>query len=305
MEKILVTGHKCPDTDTICSAIVMAKVQSEIRNEECEAVRLGEINKETEYALNYFKVEKPRMIENISEGQKIILVDHNEFTQSVEGIEKAKIEMVVDHHRIANFQTSEPLYYIAKPVGCTATLIFEICKQNNIKLDSKMAGMLLSAIISDTLLFKSPTCTELDKKMAEELAKVANVNAEEYGIEMLKAGTDLDIFTEKQLIELDAKNFTKDGVKYRVAQVNTVSIPDVLKRQEKIEKEMNAYIEENELDLFVLAITDILNSDSEIIALGKRVDIIEKENKLENNRILLKGVVSRKKQIVPMIENNI
>ena len=305
MEKILVTGHKNPDTDSICSAIVMAYMQTQKRGEECEAVRLGELNKETEYALKYFGVEKPRLIENVEEGQKIILVDHNEFTQSVDGIEKAKIDTVVDHHRIANFQTSEPLYYIAEPVGCTATILYELCLMNNQELDSKKAGLLLSAIISDTLLFKSPTSTAKDEEMANKLAKIANVDINIYGLEMLKAGTELDSFTPEQLINLDAKNFETNGVKYRIAQVNTVDIAKVLERQESIENEMNKYIAENGVELFVFAITDILNSNSEIIALGKRTDIIEKENKLENNRAFLEGVVSRKKQLVPLVDRNI
>jgi manganese-dependent inorganic pyrophosphatase len=233
------------------------------------------------------------------------LVDHNEFDQSIEGIEKAKIERVIDHHRIANFKTSEPLYYYAEPVGCTATILYGLYVRNGIEIESKIAGLLLSAIISDTLLLKSPTCTKIDEDAAYDLAKIANVDINKYGLDMLKAGTDLDGFTEDELVRLDTKNTEKDGVKYSVGQVNTVSIPDVLKREEKIKEAMNKYIEEKQIELFVLAITDIVESNSEIIALGNRVDIIEKSVKLEDNKALLEGVVSRKKQILPMIEKNI
>lgn len=304
MEKILIFGHKNPDTDTICSAIVMEYLQKQI-GEESEAVRLGEINKETEYALNYFKVEKPRLIEKVEENQPVILVDHNEFSQSVDGIEKAKILKVFDHHRINNFQTAEPLFYYAEPVGCTGTLMYKIHKMNNIEINPTMAGLMLSAIISDTLLFKSPTCTECDKKVAEELAKIANVDIENYGLNLLKAGTDLDDYTEKELVNLDAKQVEKNGIKFVIAQVNTVSIPDVLKRQEKLEEAIKNEISEKGLNLFILAITDILNSNSEIIALGNRIDIVEKSYKLENNRAFLEGVVSRKKQLLPVIDKNI
>ena len=304
MEKILIFGHKNPDTDSICSAIVMEYLQKQI-GEESEAVRLGEINKETEYALKYFKVEKPRLIEKVEENQSIILVDHNEFSQSVDGIEKAKILKVFDHHRINNFQTTEPLFYYAEPVGCTGTILYKMHKMNNIEIDPKMAGLMLSAIISDTLLFKSPTCTECDKKVAEELAKIANVDIEKYGLDLLKAGTDLDDFSEKELVNLDAKEFEKNGVKVVIAQVNTVSIPEVLKRQPKLEEAINNEISSKGLDLFVLAITDILNSNSEIIALGNRTDIVEKSYKLENSRAFLEGVVSRKKQLLPTIDKNI
>jgi len=164
-----------------------------------------------------------------------------------------------------------------------------------------------SAIISDTLLLKSPTTTEHDRKALEELGKIANINIEEYGLEMLKAGTDLDDFSEEELINLDAKSLDKNGTKFVIAQVNTVSIEDVLKRKEKLESAMNKEIEEKGLSLFVLAITDILNSNSEIIALGEKVDVVEKGfgKKLENNTAFLEGVVSRKKQLLPAIDKNI
>ena len=305
MEKILVFGHKNPDTDAICSSLVMADLQTKIRGEEVISCRLGNLNEETKYALNYFKVEEPKLIEKVEEGQKVILVDHNEFTQSVEGIEKAKIEAVVDHHRINNFKTSEPLFYYAQPVGCTSTVLFELYNTNNIKIEPQIAGLMLSAIISDTLLLKSPTTTEKDKKAVEELAKIADINYEEYGIEMLKAGTNLDKYTEEELIRLDAKTMEKEDVKYIIAQVNTVSIPDVLKRKEKIEKEIEKEIEAKKLDLFVFVITDIINSNSSAIVLGERKYAISKTYEIKDNVAKMPGVVSRKKQVVPLVEKNI
>ena len=303
MSKILVFGHKNPDTDTICSAIVMAEMQKKM-GIDAEAVRLGEINKETEYALNFFKVDIPRLIDRVEENQEVILVDHNEFQQSVDGIEKAKINTVVDHHRIDNFKTTEPLFYHAEPLGCTATILYRIGKINEMQFEPKFAGLMLSAIISDTLLFKSPTCTEVDKKVAKELAEIANVDINVYGLDMLKAGTDLDAYSEEELIDLDAKTIEKNGLKIVISQINTVSIPEVLKRQEKLEQAINKTIEKENLALYTLVITDILNSNSELIALGKRTDIIEKSYKLDNNRAFLEGVVSRKKQILPMIDKN-
>lgn len=305
MEKLLIMGHKNPDTDSICSSIVFAEIQRKMTGEEVEAVRLGNINKETEYVLKYFGVEPQRQIERVEEGQQVILVDHNEFTQSVEGIEKAKIMGVVDHHKIANFQTTEPLFYMAQPVGCTATIIYEICLMNNIEISKQMAGLLLSSIISDTLLFKSPVCTVKDIEMANKLEKIAEINKEEYGLEMLKAGTKLDGYTEEELLNIDLKKYEKDNVKYIVAQVNTASIEDVIKRQSGIEEAMKKIIDENSSDLCLFAITDIINSNSEAIVMGKRTDIIEKTYKIENNRIFMPGVVSRKKQITPFIEANI
>ena len=305
--KILIFGHKNPDTDTICSALVKEILNKKKGCEKSKAVRLGNLNKETQYALKYLGLEEPELIEKVEEGQEVILVDHNEFNQSVEGIEKARILEVVDHHRISNFETSEPLYYTARPFGCTSTILFEEFKQNNIEIEKIEAVLMASAIISDTFLLKSPTTTEHDRKALEELGKIADINIEEYGLEMLKAGTDLDDFSEEELINLDAKSLDKNGTKFVIAQVNTVSIEDVLKRKEKLEVAMNKEIEEKGLSLFVLAITDILNSNSEIIALGEKTDAVEKgfEKKLENNTVFLEGVVSRKKQLLPSIDKNI
>ena len=304
MEKVLVFGHKSPDTDSICSTLAMANLQTKLRGEEVIPCRLGELNEETKYALKYFEVEAPKFIEKVEEGQNVILVDHNEFSQSVAGIENAKIIAVVDHHRINNFQTSEPLFYYAQPVGCTATILLELFKANNIEIEPKIAGLMLSAIISDTLLLKSPTTTDKDKKAVEELAKIANVDISKYGLDMLKAGTDLDKYTEDELIRLDAKCIEKEEIKYVIAQVNTVSIPDVLKRKAKIEEEMNKEILAKGLSLFVFVITDIVNSNSQAIELGHRTELISKSYEIDDDIAVMPGVVSRKKQILPLIEKN-
>ena len=305
MEEVIVFGHKSPDTDTICSSIVMADLQTKIRGEKVVPCRLGEINEETKFALKKFNVEEPKLIEKVEEGQRVILVDHNEFSQSVEGIKNAKIEAVVDHHRINNFETAEPLFYYAQPVGCTSTILFELYKANNIEIPAQMAGLMLSAIISDTLLLKSPTTTEKDKKALAELAKIADIDVNIYGLDMLKAGTNLDKYTEDELIRLDAKKIEKEDIKYVIAQVNTVSIPDVLKRKAKIEQEINKEILAKGLSLFVFVITDIVNSNSEAIVLGDRVDAISKTYEVNDNIAVMPGVVSRKKQVLPLVEKNI
>ena len=306
-EKILIFGHKNPDTDSICSAMVKQRLNRRMGYTKCYAGRLGELNKETKYVLDYLNIEEPELIEKVEEGQEVILVDHNEFNQSAEGIEKAKIIGVIDHHRISNFETSEPLYYTARPYGCTCTILYKEYKQRGLEISKEEAILMASAIISDTLLLKSPTTTEHDKRALEELGKIANININEYGLEMLKAGTDLDDFSAKELINLDAKSLNKEDTKYVIAQVNTVSIEDVLKRQNELEEAIKNEINEKGLNLFVLAITDILNSNSEILVLGEKSDIVKKafDVKLKENRAFLEGVVSRKKQLLPNIDKNI
>ena len=306
MSEILVFGHKSPDTDSICSAIVMADLEKYLGNDTGVACRLGEISKEKAYALNHFNVEAPKYIENVEEGTRVILVDHNEFIQSVNGIEKAKIMKVIDHHRICGFQTAEPLFYMAQPVGCTSTILFEIYKMNNIEINPTIAGLMLSAIISDTLLLKSPTTTKKDVKAVEELAKLANVDYRVYGLDMLKAGTDLSDYSTEELINIDAKCVDMNGNKVKIAQVNTVDIESVFENQTELEAVINNTISNENLDLFVFAATDIVNSNSEALVLGKRADIVEKAYnvKLENNRAFLPGVVSRKKQMLPIMQEN-
>ena len=303
MEKVLIFGHKNPDTDTICSAIAYADLKSKL-GWNVEPVRLGEVNGETAFALERFGFAAPRLVEAVAgEAKEVILVDHNERQQSVSDIDQVRVVEVIDHHRIANFETSGPLYYRAEPVGCTATILGKMYKENGIEVPANIAGLMLSAIISDSLLFKSPTCTEQDVAAARELAGIAGVNAEEYGLDMLKAGADLSDKTIEQLITLDAKEFDMGGSKVEIAQVNAVDVNDVLSRQSEIEAALNGIIERKGLDLFLFVVTDILNNDSVGLALGKAADAVEQAYsvKLADNKAVLKGVVSRKSQIVPVL----
>lgn len=306
MEKIFIFGHKSPDTDTIISSLVMENLERKTGNQGAKAYSLGKPNKETKFILNYFKVEEPELLEKIEEQANVILVDHNSFAQSVQGIEKANILKVVDHHCISGFETATPLFYIAEPVGCTSTILYELYMMNKVEIEPTIAGLMLSAIISDTLLFKSPTCTKKDIEAATELAKIANIDIEKYGMEMLKAGTDLSDFSAKELINLDSKEFEANGMKFQVAQVNTACIDDVLQNKLELEDEINTFIKENNIDLFLFVITDIINSNSQAIVLGEKVNIAERafNIKLEDNMAFLPGVVSRKKQIIPVIKEN-
>ncbi len=302
MTNILIFGHKNPDTDTICSSIVYNNLKR-LQGMDTEAVRLGEINDETKYALEYFNVTLPRLMEEVEEGQHVILVDHNEFQQSANGIEKAVVREVIDHHRIANFETAAPLYYRAEPLGCTATILKKIYEEQSVHIDKKMAGLMLSAIISDSLLFKSPTCTLQDKVAAEELAKIAEVNAEEYGLAMLKAGASTTDKSAETLISLDAKEFVLGADKLVVAQINTVDANEVADRKEELEAAINAELSSKGLSAYVFVITNILTSDSEVLVLGEKQDKVAAAfgKTLENDFMTLEGVVSRKKQVVPQI----
>ena len=296
-------GHNNPDTDTVTSAIVLADLQNALGN-AATAYRLGELNKETAFVLDYFKVAAPELLTAVDGSDTVMLVDHNEFAQSVDGIEKAMPYMVVDHHRVSGFNSSEPLWFRVEPVGCTATILYKMYLENDVEIKPEIAGLMASAIVSDTLGFKSPTCTELDEAVCLKLAQIANIDIETYGLEMLKAGTDLSDLTVNQMLSIDAKVFSLNGLTAEIAQISTVDIASVMARQEAIEAEMETIIAEKSLDLFMCVITDVMNSNSQTIALGNRVDLVEIafNATLEGNSAFLPGVVSRKKQIVPPLE---
>ncbi|WP_042224337.1 manganese-dependent inorganic pyrophosphatase [Oceanobacillus manasiensis] len=301
MEKTLIFGHKNPDTDTICSALAYADLKKKL-GVNAEPARLGTVSKETQFALDYFGVEAPALIETVgTDVKEVILVDHNEFQQSVDNIKDVRIAEVIDHHRIANFETREPLYFRAEPVGCTATILNKMYKENGVAVSKEIAGLLVSAIVSDSLLLKSPTCTKEDVDAAYELAGLAGVNLETYGLEMLQAGADLSDKSVTELLTMDAKEFAMGDAKVEIAQVNAVNTNAIYAFQDDIDTEIAQIIKDKDLDLFLFVVTDILNNDSEVLALGSGKEKVEKAFDVslgDNNRSLLKGVVSRKKQIV-------
>ncbi|MBO1198361.1 manganese-dependent inorganic pyrophosphatase [Staphylococcus simiae] len=303
MAKTYIFGHKNPDTDAISSAIIMADFEQLRGNDSATAYRLGDINAETQFALDTFNVTAPELLTDNLDGQDVILVDHNEFQQSADTIADATIKHVVDHHRIANFETAGPLYYRAEPVGCTATILYKMYKERGFEIKPEIAGLMVSAIISDSLLFKSPTCTEEDVNAAQELKDIANVDLDVYGLDMLKAGASTTDKSVEFLLDMDAKSFTMGDYVTRIAQVNTVDIDEVLDRKSELEKAMLTNSAEEKYDLFVLVVTDIINSDSKILVVGAEKDKVgEAFNvQLEDDMAFLTGVVSRKKQVVPQI----
>ncbi|MFL1695383.1 manganese-dependent inorganic pyrophosphatase [Weissella kandleri] len=296
MAKKLVFGHQNPDTDTIASAMGAAYLLQEVYHEETEAVALGEPNAETQYALDYFGLSSLRVIEK-ADTKEVVLVDHNEKAQSVANLDDVEVVGVYDHHKI-DFTSASPIWFTNKPLGSVATILYYEFQANQIEIPKAIAGMLASAIISDTLLLKSPTTTKLDQPALAGLAQAAGIDDyEAYGMDMLKAGTDLSQRTAQELIDGDAKSFDFNGHEFRIGQVNTVDIEDTLNRQAEFEAAMQA----SEYNNFLFVITDILNSNSKAIFVGPDAAEVEKafNAKLDNNVIDLPGVVSRKKQVVP------
>ena len=305
MSKIFVFGHQNPDSDAIGSSLAFAYLAKEAYGLDTEAVALGTPNEETAFVLDYFGVEAPRIVTSAKEEgvDTVILTDHNEFQQSISDIADLTVYGVVDHHRVANFETASPLYMRLEPVGSASSIVYRMFKESNVEVPKALAGLMLSGLISDTLLLKSPTTHETDHQVAKELAAIAGVNLEEYGLAMLKAGTNLASKSAEELIDIDAKTFELNGNQVRVAQVNTVDIAEVLERQAEIEAAIQKAQADNGYSDFVLMITDIINSNSEILALGSNTDKVEAafDLVLENNHAFLAGAVSRKKQVVPQL----
>lgn len=304
--KILVIGHKNPDTDSICSAISYAELKKEL-GQTVEAVRLGDLNKETKFVLNYFKVDVPKLLKEIKskgnediKSQKVILVDHNEFTQAVDGIENAVIEEVIDHHRV-DFKTSGPLYYRCEPLGCTCTIVAKMYKENDIEPSEEIAGLMLSAIISDTVLFKSVTCTDEDRKMAEYLADLAGVDIQEYGKDMIAAGASIEGEDMYKLIKSDMKLFDMGDSKFTISQVMLSGLDKVLNDKKNIQKLMNQIRKEENANTSVLMLSDIVLAGTELLFVGEDEDMVRKAFDIPSDKdsIFLQNVLSRKKQIVP------
>lgn len=303
MSKLLVFGHQNPDTDAITSAIAFAHYLNEL-GVEAEAVAFEGPAEETAFALAHFNHQAPRVIKTVSnEVSAVALVDHNEFQQSAPDINDVEVKYVIDHHRIANFETPNPLYYRSEPVGCTNTVVYKMYQEKGIEIPAQIAGLMASAIVSDTLLFKSPTCTQEDIDAAKDLAVIAGIDLDSYGMDLLKAGTNLDSKTSEELLGLDAKTFPMGDKSVRVGQINTVAIQDVLNRQEELTSLMAAQNAAENYDLFVLMITNIVDSDSTLLVVGNGADKAEAafDVVLENQTVFLPGVVSRKKQIVPQL----
>ena len=302
MSKVIVIGHKSPDTDSIAAAITYSNLKREL-GMDAAAYRAGELNKESKFALDYFGVEAPEFIDHVEAGQQVILVDQNEAKQCVDGIKDAEVIELVDHHRIGDFETASPIFILFCPVGCVNTIIYNLYKLNNVKPSRAMAGMMLSAIISDTVLFRSPTTTDKDREAVKELAELAGVNYEEYGMEMLKAGADISDYPAEKLAGNDTKEFESAGKVFTVGQISVMDVEPINAKKADImaalEKNRAAY---NYVASYLM-VTNILTEDTYLWFTDGAKDVAEKAfNKTaEDNCVYLPKVMSRKKQVSPQL----
>ena len=416
-KQIFVTGHKSPDTDSICSSIAYAKLQ-QLQGVDAVPIRAGEINKETAFALDYFHVEAQLIVKDFYvkvgdavhtevealkvsaslkdaanwfaahessiapvadngnfvgvvdraslaeefiktvtgqelstvkdlmhdpdlffstkdnghdvpadgqyavvddgkyvglvcadcvagvEKQKVMLVDHNEKKQIIDGIDEAEIVSVVDHHRIGGtLDTTAPIFILFQPVGCTATIITSLYKQAHIDIPKEIAGLLLSAVISDTVLFRSPTCTQQDKDAAAELAAISGVDVETYGMDMLKAGANVSDLTPEQIASSDMKEFSDSGKTFTISQVQVMDTADLLSQKTVLLGALEKMRAAKQYDACFLMITSIIDESTNFIFAGNMDETVSKAfgKDVLDKEVYLPKVMSRKKQIVPPI----
>lgn len=234
--------------------------------------------------------------------KRIVLVDHNEKQQAVHGIENADILGIIDHHKIGSLETPVPVMFRNQPVGCTSTIIWQMYLENGVKITKPIAGLLCSAIISDTLLFRSPTCTELDKQAAEKLAEIAGIDMEQHANEMFRAGSNFQSKTAEEICYQDFKTFTAGEVLFGVSQISAMSREELDEVKERVLPYQATIMEERKLNMVFIMLTDILNESTELICMGKGADeAVEKAfyKQKMNDGFRLRGVVSRKKQLIP------
>lgn len=307
-QPIKIFGHLVPDTDTVASAIAYTWYYNNVRKQSAEAFVLGELNKETAYILKRFGFETPKTLDILNESDQIVIVDTNNIDELPTDMHKAELLEVIDHHKLSGgITTASPVSITMRPMASTASLIYTVLNPELHPLPAELAGLMLSAIISDTLEFRSPTTTNEDKEIATELARIANIDTHELATEMFKAKSDISDMNAEDLIMMDSKVYEVAGKKIRFSVVETTNVEQPLSRIEEIKKGIFDHIEKNsDTDDILLFIIDIVNEQATpIVATENGKDLIEKAFGIkmeEKENTILKGVVSRKKQIVPLFE---
>lgn len=300
----LVVGHKNPDSDSIFAAISLAYLKSQ-QGTPAVAIAQGRPNPETQFVLDYFQLQAPTLMLKVA-GNQVVLVDHNTYSQAPDDIKRAEIVGIVDHHNLGGISTDEPVEILIKPVGSTNTIIWELYQRAGISIPPSIAGAMLSAILSDTLVLRSPTTTDLDQMAVKSLAGIAQVNdIHTYGQKMFLAGeADLKTAPIESLLQRDFKNFDMSGNKVGIAQLTAVSFELLLERKDAFLIEMQKIQKEQGYKSIVLMLTDIQSAGSELLVVGENQLAIGKafNSTLKNHAAWAAGVVSRKKQVVPMLE---
>ena len=310
MKSIIVIGHKNPDTDSIVSSLVFADFLKKVKKPilgfsdfKVKPARAGFLNKETKFVLDYFKQKSPVLIKNLK-NKDVILVDHGEFSQSVKGIEQANIVGVLDHHKLGGIESVSPVFYRNEPIGSTSTIIAKMFLENNFSFDKKTAGLLLSAILSDTLKLTSPTTTNEDKEIVKILAKASKENVNKLAQKIFEAKSDIKGVSIGELVSRDYKEYKGGKISFGIGVCETARPQEIKEKKEEIFSALKKLKKKRKVKLMFFTLVDILKKNSEVFLLAeKEKSVAEKifKKKAKENLLFLPGLISRKKQMVPLM----
>ena len=298
-----VFGHTSPDSDSIVGAISLSYLKNQI-GEDCIPTRQGEISAETQFILDKFNGTLPELKTSVA-GESVYIIDFSDKAQAPKDIMEATILGIVDHHKLGDLTTSTPLECWIIPIGCSNTIVYEMYKANDVEIPKDIAGMMMCAILSDTVIFKSPTCTKVDTKAVKELAKICGIeDYKQVAMDMFIAKSQVDGASARNLNTRDYKAFEMNGNKVGINQLEMVDISVLDSRIGEIMDDMKAMKEEEGLHTMVVLLTDIMKEGSTLLTVSDDESKIETafNVKLENSKVWLDGVLSRKKQIIPFLQ---
>ncbi|MCV6823698.1 MULTISPECIES: manganese-dependent inorganic pyrophosphatase [Halocynthiibacter] len=302
----LVFGHKSPDTDSLGSAIIWAWYLNDVKGQKAEAVLLGEPNTEAAFVLKRWDLTKPSIISEVSADTPVVIVDTNNPAELPDNINDADIQAIIDHHKlVGGIETKGPINITIRPLACTATIMHNLMGPNAEKMPDWVKGVMLSCILSDTLEFRSPTTTDQDKALAEKLAGELGLDISEYASEMFAAKSDVSAFSDAELIRMDSKEYAVDGTKFRVSVLETTAPAIVLDRKASLLNSCGDVAKEDGVDHVLLFVVDILNEEATLLIPNETVKSVAEKSfgaTVEGDSVVLPGIMSRKKQIIPNLK---
>ncbi len=303
---IKVFGHKSPDTDSTGSPIIWAWYLNECRGIAAAPRLLGEPNSEALFVLERWNLDKPEYLEDVGVGDTCIVVDTNNPAELPAGINDATVTEIIDHHLlVGGLKTKSPINITIRPVACTATIMYDLMGDDTAKMPDAIKGAMLSCILSDTLEFRSPTTTDVDRALAEKLAAELDVTIPDYAAEMFAAKSDVSSFSDAELLRMDSKQYEVDGTKFRVSVLETTSPSTVLARKKGLMEDMVSVAEEDGVDQVLFFLVDILAEESIMFIPNELTKSVAEKSfgaAVEGDLVSLPGVVSRKKQIIPALK---
>lgn len=303
---IKVFGHKSPDTDSTGSPIIWAWYLNECRGTPAEARLLGEPNSEALFVLSRWELDKPELLEDVGEGDTCVIVDTNNVAELPTGVNEANVTEVIDHHLLqGGLKTKGPINITVRPVACTATIMHDLMGEDAARMPDAVKGAMLSCILSDTLQFRSPTTTDVDRHLAEQLAGELDLSIPDYAAEMFAAKSDVSSYSDAELLRMDSKEYEVQGKKFRVSVLETTSPATVLSRKKGLMDDMPTIAEEDGVDQVLFFLVDILSEEAILFVPNDLVKTVAEKSfgaSVEGDLVTLPGVVSRKKQIIPALK---